>query len=107
MPRCRQGEWSRELGVAERRMRHRLGNNTRTAEPFDTESVRALEFAAHSALAACGRARERPTETTTLSLTEAKLASRPCPGDPKYTYRIKYLLLFSAIRQRFLAAKSI
>ncbi len=49
----------------------------------------------------------RPTETTTLSLTEAKLTSRPCPGDPKYTYRIKYLSLFSAIRQGFLAAKSV
>ena len=49
----------------------------------------------------------RPTETTTLSLTEAKLASRPCPGDPKYTYRIKYLSLYSAIRQEFLAAKSV
>ncbi len=49
----------------------------------------------------------RPTETTTLSLTEAKLASRPCPGDPRYIHRIKYLSLFSAIRQGFLAAKSV
>ncbi len=49
----------------------------------------------------------RPTETTALPLTEAKLASRPCPGDPKYIYRIKYLSLCSAIRQGSLAAKSV
>lgn len=38
--------------------RNRLGNNARTADLSDTESVRALEFVSHRALLGCRRARE-------------------------------------------------
>ncbi len=61
--------------------RHRLGNNARTAEPFDTESVRALEFAAHSALAGCGRAREADRGHDIVP-NRGKIGKQTVPGRP-------------------------
>ncbi len=61
--------------------RHRLGNNTRTAEPFDTESVRALVLAAHSALEGCGRAREADRDHDVVP-NRGKIDKQTVPGRP-------------------------
>jgi hypothetical protein len=60
---------------------NRLGNNARTTEQFDTESVRALEFASHSALAECGRTREADRDHDIVADRD-KIGKQTMPGSP-------------------------
>ncbi len=63
------------------RAHDRLGNNARTAEPSNTESLRALEFASHSALAGYGRAREADRDHDIVH-NRGKIGKQAVPGPP-------------------------